>query len=395
MLKKVFISLSILSIFVLADGFEYLNNKEREILNTQKKIDELSSKNLKLDWIEPIIASYSYSKNNSFSKWQKVKYFKVSLSQPIFKSGGIYFAIKYANANKTFRRLSTKIQENSLIKKIYELTLNLKKLDIQIKQTKIKIKNTKLDIERKKERFLSGDDDVSFLNKAILEKNSLQLQLNELNTMHKKLNSSFKAISNFNYKNLRLPLLKLVSKKEFLKKNLSLKSQKFNIYQAKQLKNMTISNYLPTITLFGDYNYQKSQIENSTWKKNEYKNYGIRVSIPFSLNESRDIQIKKLQLLQEKLKLGQKRRDIKAEYENIYHDIKNLKKKLQILQENINIYHLLYKTVKNAYKAGDKTKEDVQTIKNSLDSLKLDIKITKIDMQLKILELFEKMDMRY
>ncbi len=391
MKKLLILSLSILSLF--GTGFDYLNQENQGELNIQKEINSLSSKNLKLNWIEPIIASYSYTKNNQANIWKKTKYFRVSLNQPIFKSGGIYFAIKYATANKKFKILATTLQQNTLIIRLYDLTLNLKKLDIQIKQIKLNIKNADLEIKIKKDRFLSGDDDISFLNKAMLNKNNLLLKLNNLKTKHKELENNFKNISNYSYKTIFLPKLTLISKKEFLIKNLELKKEIQNLHQKNQLKNMTISNYLATISLVADYNYIKTKLEHSPWKKNRYKNYGVTISIPFSLNETRDIEIKKLEVLKEKLSLKQKQRDLKSEYINIYQTEQNLQNKLKILKQNIKLYNSLIKIVKGEVDAGDKTREDLQTIKNSKKSLLYDLTQTKYDIQINLLKLFEKMEM--
>jgi len=389
-LKKLLI-LSLTNIILYANGVYYLNKEEKQSLSTQKEINSLSSKNLKRNWIEPIVASYSYTKNNSATLWQKSRYFRVSLNQPIFKSGGIYFAIKYAKANSKFRELSTSLEQNRLIRKLYELVLNLKKLDNELKQTKLKLKNRDLDIKRKKERFLSGDDDISFLNQAMLSKNSLLLTLSTLKTKKRQLLNNLKTISPYSYKSITLPSLTLISKDEFLSKNLELKKQIYNLKQTKELKNMTISNYLATISLIADYNYQKTKLGNAKWQKKEYKNYGLQISIPFSLNEGRDIEIKKLEVIKEKLTLAQKRRDLKSEYKNIYLNIQNLKEKISIIKKNINLYNSLIKVTKDRLKAGDSTKEDLKTLQNSKRVLTYDLISTQYDIKLEILKLFEKM----
>ncbi len=386
-----FLCFSLTTLF--ASGFKYLNEENQRELNIQKEINSLSSKNLKYEWVEPVVLSYSYSKNNQQSTWQKSRYFKVSLNQPIFKSGGIYFAIKYANANKKFKTLALTLNQNQLIKRVYELTLNLKKLDIQIKQTKLKIKNSEIEIKRKKERFLNGDDDITFLNQAMLKRNSLLLSLNDLLSKHTQLENSFKNISNYSYRSIKLPKLTLISKKEFINHNLELKKEIQNLAQTKELKNMTISNYLPTISLIADYNYIKTKVGNFSWEKNRYKNYALSFSIPFSLNQSRQIEIKKLEVLKEKLALSKKKRDLKNEYQTIYITIQNLKNKLKILKENIHLYNLLIKRTKDAIKAGDKTKDDLLTLKNTKKSLIYDLKQTQYDIEINLLKLFEKMDL--
>jgi len=392
-LKKLLV-LCVSCFCLYSDGFNYLNHENQDILSTQKEIDTLETKKLKSSWIEPVVASYNYTKGED----SKSIYYKVSLSQPVFKSGGIYFAIKYADANGKFNKLSTSITQNALIKRVYELVLSLKKYDIQIKKLNLSIKNINYDIQRKRERYLSGDDDISFLNQDMLTLNDLKVQLQELKTSRIKLLKSFESISQYSYKEIKLPSLELVSKNEYFKKHLELQSSKANIDQQVELKNMTISSYLPTVSLFGSYNYQKSKYSEITdyrdsndWEKDHYKNYGVSVSIPFSINEGRDIEIKKLEALKAKLSLKQKQREIKAEYESILEDLKLLESKKKITKQSIYLYKKLVRTTKNAVKAGDKTMLDLKTVKNSKRALEYDLAIIEYDKKLTLLSLFEKM----
>jgi len=376
------------AVTLFGGGYKYLNHENQNILSIQKKLDIVNTQKLKNSWIKPVVASYTYTKG----KTVKSIYYKISLSQPVFKSGGIYFAIKYADANGKFMKLSTSISQNSLIKRVYELVLNLKKLDIEIKKTKLGIKNSKFDIKRKKERFLSGDDDISFLNKAMLNKNNLDLKLEELKTTHKKLEKSFNNISPYSYHDIKLPTLQIVSKKEFFKKNLELKSSKANISKQNELKNMTISSYLPTVSLFGNYNYRKTKVLVSRdWQKDEFKNYGVMISMPISVNEGRDMEIRKLEALKAKLSYRQKQREIKNEYETIYENIKLLSAKERVTRDSLTLYSKLIRTTENAVKGGDKTRLDLKTALNSKRSLEYDLSILSYEKKLEILKLYEKM----
>ena len=386
-MKKLFIAF-VSGVTLYGGGFGYLNEENQNILSIQKEIDSINEAKQKSSWIEPIVASYNYTK----APKSKSIYYKVSLSQPVFKSGGIYFAIKYATANGKFQKLSTSIKRNSLIKRVYELVLSLKKLDLQIEQTKLKLKNIKLDVKRKKERFLSGDDDISFLNQAMLSQNELSLKLEELKTTHKKLQKSFQNISPYSYHEVKLPSLEIVSKDEFFRKNLELKRAKTGVDVQEELKNMTISNYLPTVSLFGNYNYQKTKLDiGGGWKKQEFKNYGVMISMPISINEGRDMEVRKLEAIKSKLSLKQKQRELKSEYESIKEDLKLLEAKQIVTLESLELYRKLVRTTKNAVQAGDKTKLDLQTVKNSKRALEYDINIIEYDKKLTLLKLYEKM----
>lgn len=390
-LKKLLLLLVSLA-FLQASGREYLNDEQNKILGLEQDIDAINSTSLKYNWIEPVVASYTYSKNDQMGEFTSSKYYKVSLNQPIFKSGGIYFAIKYADANEEFKSIATSMKHQGLIKRLYELVLNLQKADFQLSQVKLKIQNSDIDISRKKQRFLSGDDDISFLNRAMLEKNRLKVSKLTIKSNRLKLINSYKNLSNIAYSKIKLPELKLIDKNEFIRKNLSLKLQKSNVKQINSLKNMTISNYLPTFSLFGDYNYKEDEAPLFRSAKSEYRSYGIRVSMPLlAINRSRDIEVKKLEVLKEKLALKQKQKDIVSEYQNILLDNEMLVEKLSTLSLSIELYKSLVKSTRDGVKAGDKTTLDLKTAKNSMKSLELDYFITQVDIKLNILKLFEKM----
>jgi len=386
-LKKLFIIyINVLSLF--GSGLEYLNTENRDMLSIQSEIDNINEKKLKQSWIEPVVASYTYTKG----KKTDTIYYKVSLSQPIFKSGGIYFAIKYAEANGKFKKLSNSITQNSLIKRVYELVLRLKKLDVRIKKTNLNLKNIKLDIEKKKERFLKGVDDISFLDKVMLRYNDNALKLEDLKTTRRKLLKTFNNISPYKYSEIKLPTLKVVTKDEFLRKNLDLKKSKANITKLKELKNITISKYLPTVSLFGNYNYKKiKRVNTGKWKNDNFKNYGVMVKMSLSINEGRDMEIKRLEALKAKLSYKQKQRELKNVYESIYEDLKFLNAKAKVTKDSIRIYKELVKSTKSALKAGDKTHFDLKTVLNSKKVLEYDLDIIEYDKKLSLLKLYEKM----
>jgi outer membrane protein TolC len=387
-LKRLLILLASIS-FLNATGLNYLNKEHQSSIETQKKIDKLEGDSLKVDWIGPIIATFTNQKLDQNGIYTKSKYYKVSLNQPIFKSGGIYFAILYAKANREFKSLSTSIGNQSLIKNLYEIVLNLNRADLQLRQLKLKIENSNLEIEQKKQRFLSGDDDITFLNRAMLEKNSLKISLLELQSTKKKLINSYNNITDIPYKKISLPELKLITKDEYLKKSLDLKLQKASLKQQETLKNITISNYLPTLSLVGDYFYH----ETKEVIDREYRNFGVRVSMPlFDINRGRNIEIKRLQTLKERLALKLKQKEIVNGYKNIMLDTKALNSKLKTLKSSIKIYKSLVKSTKAQLEAGDSSKSDLQTIKNTKKTLELDYLISKIDIKLNILKLYEKMN---
>ncbi len=386
-----YLSLFLSSSLFAVSGVEYLSQEKQKTLEIEEKINDKSATSLKYDWIEPIVGSYSYSKSNQVGPTGVSKYFRVSFNQPIFKSGGIYFAIQYSNANRAFKDVAFKMRESALIKNLYDGVLNLNKLDFQIQKAELSIENAKIDIQRKKEQFDNGLLDSSFLDSAILNKTALSHQLLNLKALKFSTLKSFQNISDVDYKTIDLPHFKSVSKEEFVEKNLDIAKSKEENAQTKELKNMTISNYLPTVSLYGDYNYKNDEIQFFKQAK-EYKNYGLQVSMPlFAINRGRDIEIKKLEYLKSKIALKEQQEMTKREFLSLENSINILEQRVKISKEDLTLYDGLVNSAKDGLSAGEKTIDDVKTLENSKSIAAYDAKIYDIDRQLEILKLYEKM----
>ena len=368
-----------------------LSKLKKAQIAIDKKIDEKQASNLKYDWINPIVASYSYSVSDQFAIENRSRYFRISLDQPIFKSGGIYFAIKYSQATENFAKIATSLKEKNLIKSLYATLLNLQKIDLQIAKLTLQVSNAKLDILRKKEQFESGLIDSSFLDSAILLRSAKEQLLLDSKQRRFSLLQSFKNLSDADYKSVALPVFTLVEEAEFIAKNLELQSSKAQKTQARYLKNMTISNYLPTFSLFGEYAHKKDSFR--VFKQNnESHNYGIRVSMPiFDINRGRNIEIKKLEYMRSKIALQDKKREIANSFKTFKNSIKILKQREQIALHDNSLYESLVAVAQDGLSAGEKTQADVDTLRNSQGIADLDAKIYAIEIQEQFLDLYAKM----
>ena len=379
---------SLVLIFSVVSANDILSKTQKNILKNEKKQNEKSSDILEFDWINPLNLSYTHTKSDLTSPSQTTDMLTFSLNQPIFRSGGIYYAIQYAKANREFLKLSTSLKEKSLLKTAFTTLLSLKNIDLQIKKQKLLIENAKIDITRKKEQYLSGVLDSSFLNNAIINKNRLEIALLDMKSTKADLLKNFHTLSSLNYKSINPPHLKMVNIDSFIKKNIVLKNSRANIKQLDYLKKMTISNYFPVISLFANYNINRTDY--ITTKKDSYKRYGISVSMPlYDINRGKNIELQKLKYLKSKLELIDKINSEKELYKSIVKKIEFYKKKIELAKEEEKLYSSLLKTTKDLYSAGEKTLYDVKTMQNSLKSTRLDKIIYKNDLDKELFELYE------
>lgn len=385
---KIFCSLLFFGVTLSADS-SLLSKRQNDILQNEQKQNIKSSDILKLNWINPITATLSRSKSDKLNPSVTSDSFTISLNQPIFKSGGIYYAIKYAKANREFLELNTKLKKRSLIKNVLFLIASLKDLDLKIEKERLLIENADIDIKRKREQFLSGVLDSSFLDNAMLNKNSLQMALLDMEASKFDLLKSLKDLSDIDYKSFSFTHMKLLNIDDFLSENLKIKDALANSKQTKYIKKMTISNYFPTISLFANYNYSKSDngIFNS---KDSYKQYGLRISMPlFDINRGKNIELQRLKYLKSKLMLNdtkQKERDL---FNSVIKKVEIYNKKIKLSKEQAKLYSSLLKTTKNLYDAGEKTIYDVKTLKNSLKRSRIDEKIYRYEIDKILLDLYE------
>lgn len=378
------------------DRDKLLSSLKRDIIDTEKKQNKNTSDILKWDWIEPLKGSYIHNK----SKYQfdndtkKTDNVAISMSQPVFKSGGIYYAIQYSNANREFLKLSTLIEEKNLLKSAISSLISIRKLDLQIKKQEYLIENSKIDILRKKEQYLSGFLDSSYLDNAILAKNQNELSFLELKSSKEDLVKAFKNISDADYNDLEPPHFKMIDMNTFIEENIEVRSSLAAVEQTKYLKNMTISTYLPTFSVTASYNKNRTNylgIDNE-----DFHQYGLTVSMPLlDVNMLKEVELKKLDLLKSKLESDDKKREERILYKNIQNKIGIYKKKIEMAKENKSLYASLLDSTRELYEAGEKTEYDVDTMENSFKIMGIEIDIHRCDIQLQMLELYAKMNGKF
>jgi outer membrane protein TolC len=376
---------------VLADNSALMSALKQEILNADKEHNRLESDALQYDWVKQIIGSYSTTNTNQLGDTQKIDTFSIVLDQPIFRSGGIYYAIKYANANRAFLNLKTKIDEQSLLKEIIASWIDLKKTDLLIQKQGYLIANAKIDIERKREQYEHGLLDSSFLDQALLSHNTLQKAMLDLQSNRYTALMAFSNLSDSDYSTLKPPLFAIMDAKQYLEASLLVAQQKSQILRSEYLKDMTIASYLPTLSAVVGYYDTNNDLYGRG--SNSYKNYGFKLSMPlFDINIAKNIEMKKLEYLKAQLQ----EKDTKRSEENFYKTQVNtvylVGQKIVLAEHDAQVYDALLTSTNEAYRAGEKTIYDVETLKNSQRAMILDKSIFELDIQRLLVELYARMN---
>jgi len=312
---KQLITLSLLvGVLGASENSSLLSSFKQEKLDIDRQKIELESDNLKYDWVKQIMGAYSISNTDGKRVGaDSSNSFSVTLDQPFFKSGGIYYAIKYAGANREFLRLTTILSEQDLIKNVISSWLSIKKYDLQLERQKYLIANAKIDIIRKKEQYESGFLDSSFLDQAILTKSGLEKSLIDMESLRYSQLMIFKSLSDSDYMSITPPTFAMVDKSKYLNSSILLKQQNADRQRAEYLKKMTIANYLPTISLSAGYYDSDNNFDTG----DSYTQVGLKISMPLlDINRGRTIEMSQLDYLKSKIEM----KDKELEESNIYQD---------------------------------------------------------------------------
>jgi len=387
---KHLVSVSLLvGILSASDNSSLLSSLKQEKLNIDRQKIELESDNLKYDWVKQVMGAYSTSNYNGRSGTvDSSSTLSITIDQPIFRSGGIYYAIQYAGANREFLRLSITLSEQDLIKSVISSWLFIKKYDLQIQRQQYLIANAKIDIIRKKEQYESGFLDSSFLDQAILTKSGLEKSLIDMESLRYSQLMIFKSLSDSDYMSITPPTFTMIDKSKYLNSSILLKQQNADRQRAEYLKKMTIANYLPTVSLSAGY----YDTDNNLDTGDSYSQIGLKISMPLiDINRGRTIEMSQLDYLKSKIQM----KDKELEESNLYQDyvkkIELLNKKINIVSNDAKLYDSLLVSTRELFEAGENTKYDVENLENSKQAMLLDKKIYEIDVQQTLLELYAKM----
>lgn len=392
-MKLKYLSLLLPALLFSQNLLSDLKQKELEY-DRQKTLQD--SKETEKSWINPVIFQYSYSKDNSLGDIKTTnQIFTISVNQPVFKSGAIYYSIKYAKHSKKFNLLNVELQKRELIKQALDLAYDYKITELNEQIILLNIDNAKIDIKKKRDDFLNGTGDSTLLNNAVLQLNSLKLNLEDLKMTLDNIKSSFKNISSLPVETVKTPVFKLISKKEYMKNSIDLIQQKIYRKVKYDLYKMQLGNQLVSLNLNASYNYQKMDYSQTTPQlsdsNNNYYKIGFSISLPINFNALNKIEKSKIDYLKSMLLISDKKQQLENSYANIINQINAIERKISVYKENIKIYDDLIVSTKESIKAGNATELDLKIMQNSRKTMFININILKLKKQKLLLNLYYKL----
>ena len=391
-LKKLLVLCSIALISLLqADELSNILSKNKELLfEYDLKSNELQSDMLSKSWVNPLRVRYVKDYSTRFKTGTvDTGTLSVYIDQPIFRSGGIYYAIKYSEALRGANEVAILLRKRQMIGDAVSILFSLKKNKLEQQKTSYLVKNDTIDITQKRDSYNAGILDSSFLDQAILKKSQDSARLLELELNYLELKQRFSLLSDKNPTSLKVPKLKMMAKKSYVKNNLALKRDVLKAEESDYNSKMTFAKYMPTLSLQGQYtDGDLNPLFPSKGIDDKYYNYGFSVSMPIDINSFTDIEASRVAKLKSATEVLDRKDTINQEYQWIENSLVILNKKIDLAKKDAKVYSSLLEVTQNLAHAGEKTSLDVDTMSNSLAIRKLDQQIYAIERQLKLLQLY-------
>lgn len=395
-LKKSLIlcSLVVSSLLYADELSDILSENKARIFDYQFESNELESDILSRSWVNPVTIKYRKNYSTQFvDRTTDTGNFSIVVDQPIFRSGGIYYGIKYSEAQRDANIAELKLQKRTMIGDAVSILFNMKKTKLEQQKMKFQIKNDTIDIRQKRDSYESGLLDSSFLDQAILKKSQDETTLLQLELSLMELQQRFSLLSDKNPNELKLPELKLISKEHYREENLELKRDQLRAEQSGYNANVTWAKYLPMVSLQGQYiDGDLNPLYFNPNLEERYYNYGFSVSMPLDINSFTDIEASKVQKLKAAVEVLDRKETVDEEYAWIYNSLTILDKKIALARKDEKVYKNLFTLTKNLAEAGEKTSLDSDIMYNSLQIRKIDQKIYKIDKQVHLLKLYVRVE---
>lgn len=397
-LKKLFLlcSCCLVSLVQADELGDILSDNKSLLFDYQFESNELESDKISKSWINPIQLRYSKNYTTQFGENAiNTGTYSIAIDQPIFRSGGIYYAIQYSDALRHANNSDITRQRRKLIGDAVEILFNLKKIKLEQSKMRLLIENDTIDIRQKRDSYESGILDSSFLDQAILKKSQDEASLLELELKYLELKQRFSLLSDKDEETLKLPTLKLMSKEQFTKENLDLKTDRLRAEVSNYNEKITWAKYLPIVSLQGQYingDINPLFVGPGSTLQEQYYNYGFSVSMPLDINAFTDIEASKVERLRAAVQVLDRKETVGEEYQWISNSLQVLDKKIELAKKDEKIYQNLFKVTKNLADAGEKTSLDTAIMHNSLTIRKIDQQIYKIDKQIRLLKLYVRME---
>lgn len=372
-----------------AEDTDLLSDEKKNLLRQQQKKYEAEHEKLRDDWIAPLNlgASYGYDKSANSIEGD-MKKISASVSQDIFRSGGITYKINYADAKKRADAIGLNQQIAALNEELFSALLNYRKKGYELEQSKKKLANHDIEIFIKRQLYDAGKADITELNNALMNKSSEQKNFVSLEYAMTKASLDISKLSDIDPSTYPLYSFDLVDANEYIKNSFDVRYAHAASQTYEHLYHVTKSSYLPSVSLSGSFGYQEyDPKKHLDGYSGDFYSAAISLNIPLVYNASAAKEEAKATYLKQAADVLDKERMLKASYMQSAELIKSYRHAIEIASKNLLLYDELITVIQAGVESGYKTGYDLQTIKNSKAIEEYTIKINETNIELELAKL--------
>ncbi len=388
-MKRLFIISALFGALGAGELDNFLSPTYNELFDAQLKKSLKQKDYNKLSWISPVTLSFQRSWSNQIEGgWHPYNSYSIGIEQAIFKGGGIYYGVKYANSNYSLARATISQQKAKLGASAAELLYKYKATYLSIKKIKLQIENSKIEIKRAKELYDAGLYGSEVLDSSLSKESEANIALMQLKANLEDVRAAYKKITAKEPKLKDLHRVKMPSRDRFLEANTNLLIATLNRDSKRVYAKVVRSKYLPSVSLGARY----TKVSNAQPRtKDAFTNYSLKVSMPISVNMGNDLEVAKLDTIVSSIELKQKRHEASIDYDRVVKRVKIIDRKIHFANRDKQAYKRLLKSTKEQYRAGQKSILDLKVLQNSLKMKEIEIELYRIDREIEILKLYESM----
>ncbi|MFH0709132.1 MAG: TolC family protein [Pseudomonadota bacterium] len=373
-----------------ADNMTLLSNEKQTILQKQQEIYDSEHEKLRTNWIAPINlnATYEYDKSALGDTHSDMKRASASVSQDIFRSGGITYQIQYADAKMQTNSITLQMQIASLNQQLFTALLSVQKSLLQLEQSRLRLDNHEIALFIKRHLYDAGKADITELNNVLMLKSSELKTYASAKYAIAQQRFEVTKISDIDPNTFSIPSFELIQKEDFLQNQFEVQYARAQSDTLQKLYDVTRTNYLPSLAVNGNIGYQSyDPKELSGSYSGNYYGAGVSLNLPLVYNASSTIQEAKASYLQEVATSADKRRELESTYTQTIEKIESYREYIAITTHNLALYDDLIQATQAGVDSGTKTGYDLQTLKNSKKIEELEIKINEINIQTELAKL--------
>ena len=391
-MKKILIY-SIFCSFALANqnNLQLIQKDKKEYQELDMKSIQTKYENLKNSWIGTVGFSSSISRYHSFGEKTQSnidrKFSKkaaISFKQSIFESGGIELQIEYAKDKFNYDMLAWENKNQQYLQNIYNILLEINKVNLQIDQAKYRGLNKEIEEIIKRIQYEAGKTDIIELNNAIMNKNLIKKEIISLENLLKEQEYELAKYTDLKYQEIEILDFSLILKDDFMSKNLNILQEQAKVSMLKTDYEKQKTDYLPKIYFSTGLDYSNSGDTFSTTLKDTNKDdAGGNVALGFEMplydyNKSTKLEEAKLEVLKQKAFVNDVKNEESNNFETLLTKIDTYKKHIKTIEDNIKLYDELIKANEISNQAGMTSMYDLDILRNTKEINLYDLKINDI-----------------